>query len=718
MDAIPTESETPKTFVLPRADSVDIESSSTVNRLAVAVLGPDALTTIASNVIVDPEHLLIIPMTRRSETVFRALETEPTLWSDLTIEIQARSFTPPREYEKEQLLRIVPNVLKHVLDQAGIPSEKLLTQLPIDNYRDMRRFISKCEALTPQIRKEFWKQLAAAGYPKRSNHWDITMASQPKRLIAYLEQKQIRSILIVDGELLVVNSRFGKPNYSRYVIIQRLLEKGYNVTVAGDFRSAHPTDFSIFVNHFACTITHHPYCPKPQAIIDSLNNLTKLTYPKFPQLVHYPISLTESLSSTNQSTIHQAKDADEMFTHVAQKLLPALGFTRKGDSTTINEPNVNTDLSSGSTTGETVLIVTPVIRESTRLIRQLKNLIQEPVELVGCSGLWKNKVEEAIAILDPAKEATENGVMTSSTLATVALIVKAVASKFESDPEAKALIRTILRAIEKESNLQSLEAFDSPHALESPLNRFHHSTNKVIAFLRRQLAEHPTYDTQANVLLNTLIDQLIEYLRLLNEAETTGNVATLMTFADLCFDFRLPNAKQESNGNQRRYPLLERVTKGNFSRLEAASYLAQRQDEWHSSSAAYSPLGARKVFVTHIQRTGFDRVDHVVVYSSLSNHMPMVHNASDPDYDYRVKYEYILLYRAVTSARESLHIVTEDTIPSALLPDTRATDPTVPANHHRTQHSYSTDSHPHDTLTQTAAQSLSVQAIAQTNLPR
>ncbi len=162
-------------------------------------------------------------------------------------------------------------------------------------------------------------------------------------------------------------------------------------------------------------------------------------------------------------------------------------------------------------------------------------------------------------------------------------------------------------------------------------------------------------------------DHLAAHLALLRR----GDVEALVDLAHDIGDLRASGFVQADSGRQRRVPVAATAGASNRpgGRLEVARDLDRQLRRQRPTTPLVTASDHATMYVTHIQRCGMDRADHVVICRTLRRHMPF----TGPDrFGLRSDRmaEQRLMYRALRSGGRSVHMLSAGQSPFLGLFDT------------------------------------------------
>ena len=314
------------------------------------------------------------------------------------------------------------------------------------------------------------------------------------------------------------------------------------------------------------------------------------------------------------------------------------------------------DLGIGDVRGKTILVVVHTKTEAIEIKSALRNYIAEPVEILGNSDLWRAKLTRLCQLLDPTGfvcgDGTDAGKAASSCLSS---ICKAMSSRFFPNNEAPAEFTAAASV-----GLTSVDDSDNNgEALDIYVELAKQTMAQLAKVERRG-------DPEVALAARETVSILSRHVFLL-EKDSDDSTREIIKLAHELFDMRALGFEQSNSGLQRWYvwPATFKARGGNP--LDVATQLERhRENPWGWSPKLTAPDADKgAVFVTHIQRLGNDVADHVILCRTSKKHMPYVGG-----YGTRVDpgYEAALFYRAVASARDSVHMLSVDDSPYYIEP--------------------------------------------------
>ncbi|WP_298348986.1 hypothetical protein [Ferrimicrobium sp.] len=599
-----------------------------------------SLDPIVEATFIDPIALdttLVICSTTRSRNAWHSRGVPTFLFQHFVAELAAHPFSPPHPYQKHELQVKALQILRYALAEAGDePPDSLFDPINLQ-WKELKTAISRTPAYSDRAKQIFWGNLALAGYREILDKWSDQMVAQPKVLLNYLARQGTTKVLFPDGGLLT------QPMVN---LIKTLQQNTLRVLVTGDIRTINPLITYKLLEVLDSHVHEIAFSQRPQPILDFLNKIAADTHPG-------SLPLRSLTLKSPQCTIQTFQERANLVDQLGITLANTPGLTPTSLQQHQHEELEDVRMFNiGDVTGKTILIVTPTKAEARILAGELRNYIDETVKVLGQVELWRNKIEDLCVLFDPLQEHgwTYNPFpfKTQSEKA-ISIIVEGLWNTADTNHILPQWINKLL--VEANSRLDPQPMIEQPTAT-IPKTRYNTLINAIIL----QLQQNQRNNSEAeSALLKHICDVLFKYANAINSDDTPQQLAKLIEIADQAIDLRLPGAQQEYNGEQPWYPTAKRIRSLGTSRHDIILHLQYRLSARPYSTKLYRSEDKANIYISHIQREGNDRADHVIIARTLPTHMPKhANNNLDRNHDAN---EYTMIYRAISAALESCQLL-------------------------------------------------------------
>lgn len=569
--------------------------------------------------------------TNQAVADFHAAGVQAALIHQLILDIAGRRF----KVTQSRLKRLRP-LAGMFVRQAARKADLNLTELPAaPDEIGLDLLKAKPKYLLPEeVVRAFW---CRASMMERSVilHWTKELTEDPAPLIGHL--KDLGAEVVVAVNWLVMEEWYR-------ALLASLARENFRVVVVADPRAedvdpwrslrdvvSHTHLLSVSVDRSAQVLST---LSKTEAGLGA--NILTLSSVVEPE----PASVTE---------IYESRE--RLISELGLSLgnLPGLTPRRSGLS-------ASCDLGIRDLRGKTALIVVHTKAEAIEIKRDMKNYFSEPVEVLGNSDLWIAKLTVLCRLLDPvgfvSGEETAPQIAAASSLKS---IIKAMSDRFF--PTGKVPAEFSAAASVGHVDVGNPDQGSEP--LDIYVDLAEMTLGRLSTIERRGDPEVALASRETSAVIRRHISLLRQ--------DGDNSTRDLVKLAHELFDMRALGYEQSASGSQRWYVWPTTYRERGGSRLDVASHLErQRENPWGWNVKIAAPdreTGA--VFVTHIQRLGSDLADHVIICRTSKKHMPYVGGygtRADPDQ------EAALFYRAVASARESVHMLSIHDMPYRLEP--------------------------------------------------
>lgn len=311
--------------------------------------------------------------------------------------------------------------------------------------------------------------------------------------------------------------------------------------------------------------------------------------------------------------------------------------------------------------GRSMLLVTPRLDESIEVARQLGNYVHPRPSILGDGPLWRSKIGFICRVLDPCGRAS--GTDRDEAAAAVASVGRLLEWSAHRDfgsrlpREVRDLVFSRVEP-DKTSISGSSRLAHEEAAYEAAVTE----TRTMLEALGQSSSSAEVWEWARH-----LCDVFDRHLTLLERNDTKA----LIDLAHELGDLRATGFEQAASGSQRWVVRAAQARQNNEARLAAAEALDRMlRGRPRALSQVIAVPGEGRLYVTHIQRTGLERADHIVICRTLHRHMPLTafvganglprsvaSRAPDPGY------EAALCYRAMRGAMRSVHMLSVDQSP-------------------------------------------------------
>ena len=589
---------------------------------------------------IDPTALdatLVICSTTRSRNAWHNRGVPTVFFQHFVAELAARPFTPPHPHQKRELQLKALQILRLALAQAGDePPDPLFDPTKLQ-WKELKTAISRTPAYSDRAKRIFWGNLALAGYREILDKWSDQMVAQPKDLLNYLTQLGTTKVLIPDGGML------SQPIFN---LIKILKQNTIRVLVTGDIRAINSSITDKLHEVLDSHVHEIEFSHRPQPILDFLNQIAADTHPE-------SLPLRSLALNSPQCTIQTFQERADLVDQLGITLANTSGLTPTSLQQDQHEELEDVRIFDiGNVKGKTILIVTPTKAEARILAGELQNYIDETVKVLGQVELWRNKIEDLCVLFDPLQENAwtyDPFPFKTQSEKAISIIVEGLWNNADTNRILPRWINKLL--VEANSRLDPRSMIEQPTAT-TPKTRYATLINNIIMQLKRN--QHNNSEAES-ALLEHICDVLLKYANAINSDDTPRQLAKLIEVADQAIDLRLPGAQQEYNGEQPWYPTAKHIRSLGTSRHDVILHLQYRLSARPYSTKLYRSEDKAHLYISHIQREGNDRADHVILVRTLPTHMPKhANNNLDSDHDAK---EYEMIYRAISAALESCQLL-------------------------------------------------------------
>lgn len=570
--------------------------------------------------------------TNASVAALEAVGVSALLIEHLVLEVAARPFP----LTKSRLKKLKP-IAGLFLRQAAKKTDLDLTELPAnpeDTGMDLLR-AKKNFSISENLATAFWRRASTID-KTIIRDWAKELVENPDPLIRYLQDQQIAVVIAVNWALLDLSYR---------ELLLRISARHFRVVIVADPRAEHVDPWRSLDKK---AVHRHGLSVSADRSVQVLSALAGTD-----------AGSGRKAFSLNGSKPDQVPANTDIYPS-REKLIAALGtglaqiggLTPKKSSFSSSPCDLGID----DLCGKSVLLVVHDKAEAIEFKRLLRNYIAEPVEVTGNLDLWKAKLKVLCMFLDPLGYVSgDKDNSYSAAISTLESILHAMSSQFFPDGK---IPEDFERAIRVSHNLSGNHDYTA-----EPLEIYNGLVEKTVAGLSAVGSRGGPEVAVASKKTSAVLNHHVALLA--HEREDTTK--ELIQLAHEVFDLRALGYEQAASGSQRWYVWASTYRERGGDRLDVAAHLErQRENPWRGAADLVAPnehTGA--VFVTHIQRLGNDVADHVIICRTSGRHMPYTGSHGDrPD---PIK-EKAVFYRAVASARESVHMLSIDERPFYLKP--------------------------------------------------
>lgn len=478
------------------------------------------------------------------------------------------------------------------------------------------------EVPTTVVRR-FWEIAARSNYEQI---YDLIadLANHPNPVLEMISTIGIERVVFPDGDLL------DSAQYRRAVVWDLacgLAKNGVQTAVITDPRSRE-TPLSMDERAHAHVLTTSLSAPSVLAVLSRTETAKNYGYP-----MH-----TKS-KDAGIATSHLFGSRETLIVSLAASLEKSQGVQVVGESEWLGGAEA-CELGLGDLRGQTVLLVTPRESESSQLAGQLSNYIEPRAQILGEGGLWRKGAELLEHVLDPCGLVSGDAPSVAAAAVDSARFI--ATSWWERLNVGRQLAKSCLDVIDTLNSNLATTVFEGEEAycgvvreLGDALVSLAFDENRAVADWAYSLEEH-----------------LGKHLELLE----VGDVLQLCDFAHEIGDLRATGFLQAASGSQRWVPRASSIRHSGDDRL----LVAQEIDRQLRRHRPIQPIEGREdgasLYVTHIQRTGMDRADHVIICRTLEHHIPFT-GRSKTGVAADLAAEDRMFYRAVSCARVSVHLL-------------------------------------------------------------
>jgi hypothetical protein len=417
------------------------------------------------------------------------------------------------------------------------------------------------------------------------------------------------------------------------IVLQKL---GVKIVIIGDIRAMDPVEAERLLALSGIHIHEISLSYRPQELLDLLNQCSRVAHPQ--------LSPIESTSGDSKlCSVYGFKDRSELVESIGISLARATGLTASQAFLASDASRKPPRFEFGDIRGKSVLVVAPTLHEAARMSQQLANVICETPKIVGQRALWRAKVEQLMLILDPLEEFVSSSAESNHHVLGAGSFEIIIKGLWRPASSRRALPSPVLSVLDR---IPSGPGFS--YGLSQARQVFDEVGADLIKGFR---SARESLDEDDRKLCDRVCQVLAMYREIIDSDESRGQVERLLEIADEAIDLRLPRGQQQDDGVQRWYPTAEHLRSLSGSRADILLYLHQKLVmRPHAPTLERHPDRA-SVYVTHVQRMGVDRADHVILARTLGDHMPKERSGISASDHY--ERECTMMYRAISAARES-----------------------------------------------------------------
>ncbi|MHB8190743.1 MAG: hypothetical protein ACYDHP_10065 [Ferrimicrobium sp.] len=514
------------------------------------------------------------------------------------------------------------------LDVTGLPAN------PEEIGKDLLR--AKHNVSIPDdLATAFWRRASTID-KSIIGDWIKELVENPDPLIRYLKDQQIAVVIAVNWVLM--------DNPYRELLF-RISAGNFRVVIVADPRAEQvdpwrsPERKSVH-RHFLSVSAD-----RSVQVLTALSNIDSGSGRKV-----FSLNNSEPEQLFANTDIYQSRE--KLIAALGTGLAQVDGLTPKKHSFSSSPCDLGIDY----LRGKSVLLVVHDKIEAIEFKRLLRNYITEPVEVIGNLDLWKAKLRVLSMFLDPLGYVSgDEDDPHRAAISTLESLLRVMCSRFFADGKIPEDLASTMR-------VNHTLAGNDDYSTE-PLEIYRSLVEKTVADLSAVGRSGSPDVALASRETSAVLSRHIALLEHDSEDATTN----LIQLAHELFDLRALGYEQAASGSQRWYVWASTYRDRGGDRLDVAARLErQRENPWHGTANLVAPDGhTGAVFVSHIQRLGNDVADHVIICRTSVQHMPYSGSYGrrpDPNE------EKAAFYRAVASARESVHMLSIDDSPFCLEP--------------------------------------------------
>lgn len=455
------------------------------------------------------------------------------------------------------------------------------------------------------------------------------LASRPQALLERLDALQIQMVVFPDGDLL---SPLDPAAVNTLQLASSLAARGLRTVVVTDPRSRpdEPGSWPGMHRHrVEVSTTTAPAVVEVLGRSDAASGRGGAIHTLAP-------------ASGGGASAHRFATREQLITSLAKTIVCASGVRVRAGGAELLEAADACGFDLADLRGESVLLITPRPSESIELARQLGNYLEPRPVVLDDGGLWRAGAELCMRILDPCGQASGDDVDEFAAAgATIGLLGKQWwGRRIGARPLAAQCKAALIRLS------TPVAAPPSPSGAEAPYDAAVEEARAILEPL--VLSSDPAVRDWAA----SLDDRLAQHRRLL----LRGDVAALCDLAHEIGDLRASGFLQAASGSQRWLAQAAAARSATTSRLAVAAEIDRELRRRRPRTRIEPVEGAASLFVTHIQRSGMDHADHVLLCRTLARHMPYTAVPHARASAVR-RLEDALFYRALRSARRSVHLL-------------------------------------------------------------
>jgi len=518
--------------------------------------------------------------------------------------------------DAKRILRLAANDVGWALTEAPQSLEHLAS-----GARKGTR--SALEELPPTVLKRFWER-ASRNDEEQIARLIEDLATRPKAFVDMIQHLNIATVVWPDGDLF---EALGQDTGSAWELACALASHGVRAAVIWDPRR-HDRSLGADGKAHTHVLTISTTAPR---VLDVVARTTP-----FKSSGHDVQSVSEQPGHTSA---HCYGSRENLLVSLAAGLATANGVQSKKDTNWLKgiEP---CQLGLDDLRAQTLLLITPGPSESVRLAEQLANHITPRAGILGEAGLWKKGAQLLEHVLDPCGLVSGEGEdATQAARSSLIFLAERFWQRVGSGrplPRACSEVLDPLPRVQPSLARKGEEAYvDLVGQLCDALRPLHWDDDECVRSWATELDEH--------------LARHVELLRV-------GTVDELCELAHELGDLRALGFLQAASGSQRWVARANAIRGRADDRLAVASEVDWELRRRRPSGHVLAVGDRASLYVTHIQRAGMERADHVIVCRTLHRHMPFtgrsrIGAAADPANEER------MMYRAFSCAEKSLHLL-------------------------------------------------------------